>query len=51
MIADVIPPFPTLLLILGAVLTLLGLTGQITIKEATMGIPRGACECWLELLE
>lgn len=40
MIADAIPPFPTLLLILGAVLTLLGLTGQISIKEAKLGIPQ-----------
>lgn len=35
-----VPPFPTLLLIIGSVLILLALAGQITIKEATVGIPQ-----------
>ncbi|MEA3082283.1 MAG: hypothetical protein QOD54_1989 [Sphingomonadales bacterium] len=41
MIADItIPPFTTLLLILGAILVVLSLSGQITIKEAVVGIPQ-----------
>jgi len=39
LLADV-PPFPTLLLIIGAILILLALAGKITIKEATVGIPQ-----------
>jgi hypothetical protein len=41
MIADIsLPPFTTLLLILGAVLVVLSLSGQITIREAVVGIPQ-----------
>jgi hypothetical protein len=41
MIADIsLPPFTTLLLILGALLVVLALAGQITVKEATIGIPQ-----------
>ena len=41
MIADItIPPFTTLLLILGAILIVLALSGQISIKEAVVGIPQ-----------
>jgi len=39
MIADIpIPPFPTALLVVGSLLILLGLAGQVTIKEARIGV-------------
>jgi hypothetical protein len=42
MIADItLPPFPTSLMIFGSFLFLLGLAGQITIKEARVGIREG----------
>jgi hypothetical protein len=40
-IADIsLPPFTTILLIIGTLLIVLALAGQITIKEATVGIPQ-----------
>jgi hypothetical protein len=40
-IADIsIPPFTTILLIVGALLIVLALSGQITIQKATVGIPQ-----------
>jgi hypothetical protein len=42
MIAEItLPPFPTTLMIIGFFLFLLGLAGQITIKEARVGLPEG----------
>jgi hypothetical protein len=40
MIADAIPPYATVLFIFGALLTLLAFAGQITIREARVGIDK-----------
>src|SRR5258707_15709338 len=40
MIADAIPPYTTVLFIFGALLTLLAFAGQITIREARVGIDK-----------
>jgi len=40
-----IPPFATVLLLVGAVLILVALAGKITIKEAHLGISRASLRC------
>jgi hypothetical protein len=46
MIADIsLPPFTTLLLILGALLVVVALAGKITIKEAAVGIDQPYLRC------
>jgi hypothetical protein len=51
MIADLsLPPFTTLLLILGALLVLVALAGKITIKEAAIGIDQPYLRCLAGIL-